>query len=73
MTQMTASPRSGAAQPTAERRLFSVRETCASLAVGSSTLYRLIAKGDIKARKINGKTVFTAEEIERFVASLPEA
>jgi excisionase family DNA binding protein len=60
----------GAAPP---RALYSPREVENLLSVSHATLYRLIAAGRLDARKIAGKTVVTAQSIERFLAALPPA
>ncbi len=67
-------PLSSTALPAAPpRALYSPREAEAILGVSHATLYRLIAAGQLDARKIGGKTVITMESIERFVAKLPPA
>jgi predicted DNA-binding transcriptional regulator AlpA len=53
------------------RVLFSPRETEAILGVSHATLYRLIAAGRLDARKLESKTVITAESINRLIAELP--
>jgi excisionase family DNA binding protein len=53
------------------RTLYAVPETCQRLSIGRSTLYELIADGQIKAVKIGRRTLIPHEELERYVASLP--
>lgn len=65
-TLSTALPSSGASEP-----LYSPRETEAILGISHASLYRLIAAGRLDARKIGGKTVITAQSIERLIAELP--
>jgi helix-turn-helix protein len=56
------------------RLVFPVNETCGLLGNASrASLYRWIAAGRLDARKIDGKTVITAESIARFAADLPKA
>jgi hypothetical protein len=54
------------------RQLYSPRDAEHILSVSHATLYRLIAAGRLDARKIDGKTVITAQSIETFLASLPK-
>jgi predicted site-specific integrase-resolvase len=51
--------------------LYSPREVEQILGVSHATLYRLIAAGRLDARKLDAKTVITANSIERLVAELP--
>jgi predicted site-specific integrase-resolvase len=53
------------------RELYSPREVEQILGVSHATLYRLIAAGRLDARKLDAKTVITANSIERLVAELP--
>ena len=53
------------------RTLYAVPETCQRLSIGRSTLYELIADGQITAVKIGRRTLIPHEELERYVASLP--
>lgn len=54
------------------RALYSPKETEAILNVSHATCYRLIAAGKLDARKLGGKTLITAESIDRLVAELPK-
>jgi excisionase family DNA binding protein len=49
---------------------LSVREACEAISVSKTKLYALIGKGQIQALRIDGKTVITTEEINRFLSSL---
>jgi len=62
----------GAGEPPA-RLLFSPKEAEGLLGISHASLYRLINRGKLDARKIGNKTVITAESIERFLAGLPKA
>lgn len=44
-----------------------------ALGIGRSTLFGLLARGEIKARKLGTRTLISADELHRYVASLPEA
>jgi hypothetical protein len=62
----------GAGRDELPRQLYSPRDAEHILSVSHATLYRLIAAGRLDARKIDGKTVITAQSIETFLASLPK-
>jgi hypothetical protein len=62
----------GVATTMAARALYSPRENEQILGVSHATLYRLISAGRLDARKLDAKTVITAESIERLVAELPK-
>jgi excisionase family DNA binding protein len=49
---------------------YSVNETCELLAVGRTTLYRLILEGRLDATKIGAKTLITWPSIEKFASEL---
>jgi hypothetical protein len=53
------------------RALYSPRETESILGISHASLYRLIGAGRLDARKLGGKTLITAESIERLIAELP--
>ena len=55
------------------RLLYSPKEAEQLLGISHATLYRLIAERRLEARKINGKTVISRVEIDRFLAALPSA
>lgn len=56
----------------AARALYSPRETQQIIGISHATLYRLIAAEKLDARKLGGKTLITADSIERFIAELPK-
>lgn len=45
---------------------YSVTETCFTLGISRSQLYKLVSVGDIRPVKIGSRTLFTDREIERF-------
>ena len=63
----------GTAAKPPQRALYSPRETEAILGVSHATVYRLINAGRLDARKIDGKTVITANSIQTFLDALPKA
>jgi predicted DNA-binding transcriptional regulator AlpA len=52
---------------------LSVRDAMKATSLGRTKLYREMKLGRIAARKIGRKTVFLADEIERYLKSLPVA
>ena len=52
---------------------LSVRDACAALGCGRTSLYSLISAGKIEARSLGARTIIPAESLRRFVASLPPA
>ena len=50
---------------------YPIPAACARMGVSRSLLYRLIADGEIEARKARGRTLITSTEILRWVGSLP--
>ena len=52
---------------------YSPSDAAKALGIGKSTLFAILARGEIKARKLGARTLITAAELERYVASLPEA
>lgn len=54
-------------------RALTVRDAMNSIRIGRTKLYREMKEGRIVARKIGRKTVFLADEVERYLASLPVA
>ena len=49
--------------------LIRIPDACERLALGRSTIYALIAKGEIKAVKIGAAVRIPAAELERWVAA----
>jgi excisionase family DNA binding protein len=52
---------------------YGVNDAARVLGIGRTTVYRLIAEGQIEARALGGRTVIPAESLHAFVASLPPA
>jgi predicted DNA-binding transcriptional regulator AlpA len=55
------------------KQALSATDTMAIINIGRTKLYREMKAGRIVARKIGRKTVFLADEVERYLASLPVA
>ena len=43
------------------------------LGIGRSTLFSLLARGELSARKLGTRTLITAAELERYLTGLPKA
>jgi hypothetical protein len=71
MSKPSIPPVAGASASGSARALYSPRQTEQILNISHATCYRLIAAGKLDARKLVGKTVITAESIERLIAGLP--
>lgn len=54
-------------------KALTVRDAMHTIRIGRTKLYREMKEGRIVARKIGRKTVFLADEIERYLSSLPVA
>jgi Helix-turn-helix domain len=54
------------------RAFYSPKEVEAILGISHASLYRLIAAKQLDARKLNTKTLITAESIQRLIAELPK-
>lgn len=51
---------------------YSVKDACRRMGdIGRSNFYRKVGAGDITVRKLGGRTVVMAAEIERYLNSLP--
>jgi excisionase family DNA binding protein len=51
---------------------YTVKEVLEILRVSRTNLYAIIKRGEIKAVKLGGKTIFFESEINRFLESLKE-
>lgn len=52
---------------------YSVTNAAKALDVSRSTVYNLIASGQIVALKMGTRTIVTAEELKRYLGTLPKA
>lgn len=59
--------------PEMSKQALSVADALNAISIGRTKLYREMKEGRIAARKIGRKTVFLADEIDRYLASLPVA
>jgi hypothetical protein len=58
-------------RPEITRRAFNVREFCAEFGLSRDGVYGAIRRGELVARKYGKRTIITADDAERFIASLP--
>ena len=56
-----------------EKLLLNVDEAAAVLGVSRATLYRAVRRGELRLTKLGRRTLLARTELERFVATLPEA
>ena len=56
-----------------QRALYSPKEVQRILGVSHATVYRLLGASQLDGRKLNGKTVITAESVGQLIAALPLA
>jgi excisionase family DNA binding protein len=67
-----------AAIPAIKPELFTIAEVCRILAIGQTTIYKLIARGELTAIKIGNKTRsargtrITAKSVEALLAAAPK-
>jgi excisionase family DNA binding protein len=50
---------------------YGVGAAAEAAGVGRDTLYRAIARGELTARKVGARTVILADELRRWLASMP--
>lgn len=58
--------------PQSPERLLTVQSAAELLAVGRSTIYRLMNSGELLSVKVRGATRITQSELERYMRSLKE-
>ena len=52
---------------------YSVNETLSVLSIGRTSLYKLVARGDLRPAKLGKKTLFYASDIANFLVKLRQA
>ena len=50
---------------------FSVAEACAAARIGRTSLYEAIRKGELRALKRGRRTIVLADDLRRYLESLP--
>ena len=56
--------------PNNRKRLYNTQEAARELGVSLSTLFRFMKDGKLPRRKLGGKTVVSADDLDAFVAGL---
>ena len=56
-----------------EKLSYTIAEAARALGIGKSTLYLALAAGKLSARKCGARTLIPADELKRFVSTLPPA
>jgi excisionase family DNA binding protein len=51
--------------------LLSIPEAMKRLSIGRTKLYALLKTGELKARRIYGRTLIAREDLESFIQNLP--
>ena len=54
-------------------KLYTIKETADLLRISKATLFRLMAEGTITPFKLGKRSLFTEEEITRFINTLKKA
>jgi len=54
-----------------QKAAYTVNELLNEIGIGRSKLYEEISAGKITPRKIGRKTIFLAEEVNRYLSQLP--
>lgn len=62
---------SHSSRPPVVRYAFPIAAACTALGIGKTSLYKLIAAGELRAIKIAGRTLVPKSEIERLTTILP--
>jgi len=53
--------------PVSKSKVYSVKSVADYLGVSRWTIYRLVHRGELQSVKLSNRTVFTANEIRRFI------
>ena len=52
---------------------FTISDFCMTYSVGKTLVYRQIASGSLKAKKVGNRTLILRSDAEEWVRSLPDA
>ncbi len=53
------------------RLAYTIKEVCELTSLGRTTIYEHIGRGELLARKVNGRTLVLAQDLTQFLESLP--
>jgi excisionase family DNA binding protein len=56
-----------------EKLTYTIAEATRALGIGKSTIYLALASGQLSACKCGTRTLLLADELKRFISSLPPA
>ncbi len=56
-----------------EKQTYSIKEASKAIGIGTSTLYKHLATGELSAVKLGGRTLIRAEVLRQWLAALPAA
>jgi len=62
----------GKSQPTVDKLAYSAKQVAAMTGLSRSTVYELIAAGNLSALRVGRRVLVTAESLDRWFKSLPE-
>jgi excisionase family DNA binding protein len=54
-----------------DQELLTIKDVCARYSIGRTTLYREVAAGRLKLRKMGTATRIAREDVEAWMAALP--
>lgn len=52
---------------------YSIKEACDATGIGRTVIFEEIKAGNLKARKRGSSTIILAEDLQAYLAALPEA
>lgn len=56
-----------------EKLTYSIKEASKALGIGTTTLYKHLAKGELSAVKLGSRTLIPADALRRWIEALPGA
>ncbi|MFF9553160.1 helix-turn-helix domain-containing protein [Methylobacterium fujisawaense] len=57
--------------PHVEAEALTIEEACAASGLGTTYLYKAMAKGELRARKAGRRTIIMRDDLRSFLAALP--
>lgn len=59
-------------EKTNELKFINIRNTCKIYGIGRTYCYKLLSEGHIKAKKLGGRTLVSAESANKYFSKLPD-
>ena len=53
------------------QKAYGIAQVCAALAIGRTSVYRLLSSKQLRSVKIGRRTIVLAQDLDRYLASLP--